>query len=290
MTTSRSDIHRPTEIRPEDYSYLESWDLQMPLHTSDKYMRGLFERAENSSADHSDVLSQCDHCGAHLRYIALWEHKPTGDVIVTGETCARETMEVPDRLILDQKRLRETAAARRAAVRESDEIQKRREEMRERYPEAVEILWDYQGENIFIQDVAARFGKKGYLSQRQADTVVYAHKRDLDRAKRNVADEPKVPAPEGNGIEITGKVLKVASQDNGWNVREVMTVLDERGFKVWGTVPSSIHWVEEDGDRRPIQRGDLVTFVANVTRSDRDESFGFFKRPRNAYLVDELHD
>jgi hypothetical protein len=32
-------------------------------------------------------------------------------------------------------------------------------------------------------------------------------------------------------------------------------------------------------------RGDHVRMVANVTASDRDETFGFFKRPRKAEIT-----
>jgi hypothetical protein len=56
-----------------------------------------------------------------------------------------------------------------------------------------------------------------------------------------------------------------------------MLVRDDRGFKVWGTVPSSLPNTD---------RGDKVTFTASVERSNNDETFGFFKRPSKATLIE----
>jgi hypothetical protein len=71
-------------------------------------------------------------------------------------------------------------------------------------------------------------------------------------------------------------VLSVKWQENDFGGREVMTVKDDRGFLVWGSTPHAID---------SVQKGDRVRFVANVERSDRDETFGFFKRPRKAEVV-----
>lgn len=54
-----------------------------------------------------------------------------------------------------------------------------------------------------------------------------------------------------------------------------MLVQDDRGFKVWGTVPGSI----------AADKGDEIKFVANVEASDDDPKFGFFKRPRKAVTL-----
>lgn len=63
-----------------------------------------------------------------------------------------------------------------------------------------------------------------------------------------------------------------------------MVVRDDRGFKVWGTVPSAIA-----GDVLPWNYYGVtrVRFIADIDASDREDSFdfGFFKRPRKAELV-----
>lgn len=86
-----------------------------------------------------------------------------------------------------------------------------------------------------------------------------------------------VPVVEGKGISVEGEVISVKERETryGWTTK--MLVKDERGFKVWGTVPKSV--------REEVERGSRVTFIANVKVSEDDESFGFFSRPRKAELL-----
>ena len=98
--------------------------------------------------------------------------------------------------------------------------------------------------------------------------------REAERAAERARAQPVIT---GNGLVITGEVLSVKLHENPYGVRTVMTVRDDRLFRVWGSVPHSIADVE---------RGQRVTFQANVEPSDRDETFGFFKRPRHARVID----
>jgi hypothetical protein len=98
-----------------------------------------------------------------------------------------------------------------------------------------------------------------------------AEKKLRDEAK---ALEVKVPCPNGKET-IVGEIVKLDVSENAYGVRQVMTVKDARGFKVWGTVPTALTDAEV---------GDKVQFNAEVTRSDKDECFGFFKRPTKPLL------
>lgn len=75
---------------------------------------------------------------------------------------------------------------------------------------------------------------------------------------------------------VTGEIISMKLHENAYGTREVMTVKDERGFKVWGTQPRSLY---------EAQKGDKVTFLATVEVSDRDEFFGFFRRPTRAQIA-----
>lgn len=55
-----------------------------------------------------------------------------------------------------------------------------------------------------------------------------------------------------------------------------MIVKTDAGWKVYGTVPGSID----------AKRGDHITFEAQVTVSDDDPKFGFFKRPTKAKIME----
>jgi hypothetical protein len=102
----------------------------------------------------------------------------------------------------------------------------------------------------------------------------------LDHVARNAerererADEVRVPCPIGR-VTVIGKVVSVDSKDTDYGTRHVMTVRDDTGFTVWGSQPSSLY----------PSVGDRIEFTASVERSDRDECFGFYKRPTKARLL-----
>lgn len=102
------------------------------------------------------------------------------------------------------------------------------------------------------------------------------------------------PVVEGNGV-ITGTVLSTKNVESYYGTTTKMLVLDDRNFKVWGTLPSALEgsytWNEARGDYDEVvaaSKGDRVSFVANVEASDDDKSFGFFKRPRKAAFVQRV--
>jgi hypothetical protein len=88
----------------------------------------------------------------------------------------------------------------------------------------------------------------------------------------------KTPAPLGKVI-IEGVVVSHYVKDTPYGSRLVFTVQDHKGFTVWGSVPSSIE----------PKVGDTVRFSAEITGvSDKDESFGFFKRPTKAEILESV--
>lgn len=103
--------------------------------------------------------------------------------------------------------------------------------------------------------------------------------KDAERAQRAAAREQEVTAPVIEGrVEVVGTIISYDIKENDFGVRTVITVKDHRGFKVWGTCPRSIDY------------GDLVNkqvrFTAEIEKSDRDETFGFFKRPTKAQIIE----
>lgn len=145
----------------------------------------------------------------------------------------------------------------------------------------------------FLTDLADRIDHGQPLSIAQIDAVRRNIARQAERDAKRAAEAalPTSPVVTGKGVEVVGEVVKVTSHDNGYQVRLVMTVRDDRGFKVWGTVPGSlgdtIHAdYEHFGEGRWTGVGARVRFVANVEASDRDETFGFFKTPRRAEVLD----
>ena len=115
--------------------------------------------------------------------------------------------------------------------------------------------------------------------------------------------------PEGNGVVIEGELVSTKWADGFAGEVEKMLVkvsTPEGEYRVWGSMPSafkgewgctgcqSIGPVCKDGcDSQNhglgyigrAQPGDTVRFTANIERSNKDQDFGFFKRPRKASVV-----
>jgi len=99
-----------------------------------------------------------------------------------------------------------------------------------------------------------------------------AAQRAAEQAELDAAE----PCPTGK-VEINGVVLATKWQESMYGSTLKMLVKDDRGFKVWGSVPSKLDNV----------KGRSVSFSATIQPSQDDEKFGFFKRPTKAKFNEE---
>lgn len=270
----RSDAHAPSNLVTEDYEYVYSYDAnpdegQSPAHmafVNSQWWRDMMGKM----ARIHDSMTQCDHCGAHMRYVAILHHIPTDTYITVGETCLGNRF---DRATADFQRLRKAAALDREAAK----VRHLWAEYRSMQPVNWEVL--DASDNEFIRDVLAKGAKYGSLSERQLAAIVKAEQRDREREAKRAEWENEVRGTIAEGRqEIAGEVISIKWQANDYGERRVMTVKDAENRCYWGTMPSSL---------REVEHGDKVRFTATVTRSDKDESFGFFKRPSKAEKVSD---
>lgn len=148
------------------------------------------------------------------------------------------------------------------------------------------------GWNGFLHDILSKLNKYGSLSEKQVDAVLRGKQRDIERAARREEERKDEPEPspvlEGKSVKVTGKILSVKWKESQFGGALKMLVLDDRGFKVWGTVPGSMQ--EGDGGTDDELRGHRCTFIAGQLEKSRDdETFGFFKRPRGGKVLDPYH-
>lgn len=99
---------------------------------------------------------------------------------------------------------------------------------------------------------------------------------------RRIAEQRRAEAATASSviegrIEVTGEVISVKIQDGTYGTVVKMLVRDDRGFKVWGTLPSTLLGEGVQGKR--------VTFTAKVEASKNDATFGYYSRPTKARLV-----
>lgn len=111
-----------------------------------------------------------------------------------------------------------------------------------------------------------------YKLQRLAE-----EKSQEERDARDAAHQNGEDAPEGR-VEITGSILCFKWQGSDYGDVLKMLVQDDRGFRVWGTCPKALDDAERDS---------RIQFTATITRSDRDDKFGFFKRPSKSLILND---
>jgi hypothetical protein len=276
---ARTDVHSPTNLVTEDYEYLYAADTHGPwalgLNTDEG--RGfLRELLDFDPATRDRGISQCHHCGAHLRYVAFLRYIPTGKTIVVGETCLDNRF---SRATADFQRLRKQAELDRKAYR----IREARDAFVAANPdlawlddqEAVAAQPEWLRSNFFIIDIGWKLRRYGDLSQKQIDAVRAAIARESEKALRRAtenADAIRVPT-EGRQI-VTGTILSERWDETiyGLTHKMLLKVQTPEGFwKLWTTMPKSM------GD--DVGKDDIVTINVTVTRSERDQTFAFGKRP-----------
>lgn len=267
----------------------QAGDRADPRYISEWLIEQMRRRAEAAALVRTSELhrglSQCHHCGAHIRWTAVLKHLPTGTHIAVGEQC------------LDNRFEQATAEFHR--LRKVAELDREKMRIRTAVAAFVDANPDlafmadpnHVDTNDFRADVARKLRAYGELSERQVEAVRRSITRDAEWATKKAAEAAQPQAPVVTGrIVVTGEVLSTKFVDGHWGSCVKMLVRDDRGFKVWGTRPQSLEpRTEWDAEGQlavaGAERGDRVRFTATVEASHDDPSFGFFKRPARAELL-----
>lgn len=288
---NRTDAHSPTNLVTEDYDFGYCYDSHPEegnSRTAMLMLDNLIDAGYRFGRVHGGET--CDHCGARLRYVAVLKHEPTKTLIKVGETCLDNRFS----LASDEfHRLRKAAALNRDRMKRSDKLAKwldadpKNREAFE-YAEAKVQEGDY-GYNGMLHDFVHKSNRYGDCSEKFVDAVLRSKVREAEFAAKK-AEDAKAASPVIAGkIQIVGEVLTTKWQENGFGGALKMLVKDDRGFKVWGTVPRSLDNLPgesgEEWDTRSVRKGDRIAFTATVAASDDDPTFGFFSRPTKAGLV-----
>lgn len=279
-TTNRTDIHRPAEIDPADYAFIEAFYQGASDEMHDAYQAehrfledtlGELWHETTVPGGNYNVKRTCDHCGAAFAHGALYRHEPTGELIAVGHICAAHTM-LPgvDKAARSRKAAERAAKAAKAA--KANEVL--RAEILDANPGLAEA---FQVDHYIITDIKRRFlSRYPELSEKQIALVLKLAAEAPARAAKLAADADAArPVIEGKAVVVEGEILTTKVQYGDYGSTLKMLVLDDRGFKVWGTVPSAV----------TATRGDRIRFTASTEASRDDETFGFFKRPRLAEIL-----
>ena len=232
-----------------------------------------YEMLDNDGYGYFD--GHCQHCGQSIRYCCIFRNTQNGELIVVGETCAENRMELT--LVQFEIKREKTRVLQIKSRREHSE------KVAEWYSEdssRVELIDFIKAEELgddFCNSLLHYFNKEGRLTDGQEEAIIKHRERAEKYAQQKADDDANaVDVPEGKGVQVVGTILTVKYQESHYGNTLKMLVRSDEGYKVWGTVPSAIYEIEKD---------DRVQFIANLEQSDRDSKFGFFKRPRKAIAI-----
>jgi hypothetical protein len=248
----------------------------------------------------------CDSCGQCIRYVYTLESS-SGTQFRTGCDCVLKAFEesLGDPVVREVRKAHSdfAAKARREGKARRERVQRRaRLRMFVAQERGGDLLPALRCGHHIVQDIRGRVLRYGELSEKQAALVLKIDREERERALQPA--EVHVPVPEVSGrVRVEGEAVSVKWHDNAYGGRLVMTVKvgdPATGcYLLWGSVPDALLGMLEaenrarggDGqiyvdarDRHPL-RGRRVAFMAAVSRSDRDEHFGFFKRPTKPELM-----
>ena len=256
------------------YEFIDAIDLwrdyPLPIAAA-RWENELMDLLRKSSSSRFSERGQCDHCGARIRWACVLQHT-SGDHIVVGQQCLSNRVGNYSQADFRLNFIRTHAANERARMEREAKIAA----FVSANPSIASLL-EFEGYNEFFSSLRYQLKRNGELSERQVAAYERSVQRDAERAAQRAADEaehPSAPAPSGK-VTVTGEVLSTKVQESVYGDTLKMLVRDDRGFKVWVTVPSAI----------TVERGVRVTFSATLEVSDRDECFAFGKRPTKAAVL-----
>lgn len=302
---ARTDIHRPSAIDPDAYSYIAALTrAEDPVEAvfRAEQLRLISDHMKLTGGNYSkhDHGGSCHVCGAWFIDHAVFYHGPSNTYIRTGFDCAEKLGGGDPKAFKKIRDERHAVEAAKAGKMKATGL------LRERgLLERVEPLFIDRNINkpadIFepegvdhdlanradewvntVADMVRKLIKYGELSDKQwtflgglLDRI--EHISDLQKAR----DEERAnasPAPEGRQ-EVVGEVLSVKVYDSEWGVSVKMLVKEDRGFKVWSTVPKAI-------DTDELEAGKRVRFTGTLEPKADDPTFAIAKRPSKASFAE----
>lgn len=287
MSSHRTDPHSPLNLRTEDYSFVVAYDAQARNERADAIIAAAAEDGWTFLEVHPGA--QCDHCGTHLRYVAVMKHHPTRTLIRIGEQCLENRFE---RATAEFHRLRKEAKLDRERVRLAEiqaawmsvpENAEAYEFVTDRIENHNDYGWNMDGGDHAYGVFRSIVRCKGEASERFVAAILRAKQRQAERDAQQAeyaAQRAAAPdAPEGV-LAVTGVVKTMREDATQFGLVWKMLVEAPEGWAVWSTVPSSL---------RDATVGDVVEFTATLKRSDRDSKFAFANRPRSGRVLSSAH-
>ena len=307
---TRTDEHRISEFKPESYDFLFDYChpssdgfpgynialLRATIHGTPQaepqwgFANGrvqivgtIMVESQWGKLNYFRGGGRCSICGTGFGAGSVYRHRETGESIHVGWICAAKYDMISNHDAAQLYRDR-VAAARRTKRARSQRFSFLRETFTE-MDGGREILAALKLDHPITRDIRSQLlacPERG-LTDKQITLLV---KLVADRAKRADEEKDKRPIPAellDGRHEITGEVLSAKWRNNGYAdvLKLTIKVATADGFfLLWGSAPKALTRMGDEP-----ARGDTVTLTAAIEKGDRDEAFGFWKRPTKATIV-----
>ena len=283
--TQRTDIHRPSAIRPEDYEFVSM------MVANDQSVDGAYALAEARSTFNQHMECHpgarfsghehggtCHVCGAHARTTAIFYHADTNSYVRMGQDCAAKVgMGVDD--------------AFRAARTEADALRKSTKGKllaKAKLAEAgLDRAWDifaeteragYRYEETTISDIVGKLVRYGSISDAQQGFLAKLLAKldgraaaDAERAAKNAKSQHVGVVGDRHRFVLCVRIVRSWDSMMGYGMTYLHVCEDADG-----------NVVVYKGSKELAARGETVTVDATVTEHGEREGVRqtIIKRPK----------
>lgn len=313
----RTDTHRPSEIKPEEYRYVAPEVLRIEGPGDIAYVQHCREVIQKDMERTGGTYSQHAHggncmvCGnVHAIYTILFHHEPTNTYIRMGETCARkvEMGYVPAELNTLRKAVKDArefqAGKQKAQALLQDAGLEICWEIHLAYQEAEQAWWkkvreeedkwneagcpdDWEwARHDYKKERGPGYGSKATISDIVQSVIKYGHLSEKQISylkilldKINTAEEREEQREEER------KNAKPAPEGRMEITGVVLGTRTDEGYygKTWKMLVQHADgwklWTTVPLGLCPFEKGDEVTFTVTVKQSKDDPTFALGKRP-----------
>lgn len=285
---TRTDIHRPSAIIPEDYTDVGflphvdvgNWEfVAAERKRINEHMKRTGGHWEHPSA------GSCAICGNVMAMShVIFHHTPTNAYLRVGMTCA-------DKLDFSRgAEFNEFRTHLKAAIERKAGKAKAKALLAEWGMDAAWTVYELPNEKRgsfaveTIVDIISKLIQYGSISDPQKAFInkllvqIDNHEVVTAQRKAEIAAAASAPVTDER-IRIEGEIITIKEQETDFGLTTKLLIKTPAGWKAWGTCPSALNDDE-------LAKGQHVGFMARFQRSNDDPKFGFFSRPTKAEFLE----
>jgi transposase-like protein len=293
----RTDIHLPSNLILDDYSFIAVYVFDAYNSLFLAVQRKIFiahrEQTKGNFATHSKN-SGCDICGAHCVHHAVFYHHPSNEYLKIGLDCAAKMEsgleDTFKRARTEQEAVKKAKAGKMKAwglLQEhkiKDVVSSVFDEHFKHKTDVVtqDVIKEFTFAVNVSNELVSKLVKYGSISNKQFglfEKLCNELKNNKEKIEEKYNMESMIPELASGRMDVVGKIISLKYDEFYENWK--MTVKTEQGWIIMCNRPTAF----ED-----CNKGDTVSFSANIVKSDKKHFIGFGKRPTKTKILEKVVD